>query len=292
MTRSEAAALGEPGAGTPTRPVDLGDVVLEVAEAGTGGRPLLLVHGFTGAKEDFGDWFERLADAGWWVVAPDLRGHGGSTDLGREDGYSLEAMAGDLVGLVDHLGWDRTALVGHSMGGMVAQDLVLAHPGRVDRLVLMDTHHGAPQGLSPEVVQAGIDLLRAEGLPALLALLAAFPSEPAPADARVRAERPGYVDWNRSKLDRVDPAMYAAMALELVRRPDRLADLAGLDVPTLVVAGEQDATFFEASRRLAATIPGARFEAIEGAAHSPQFEAPERWWEAVAGFLAEPPAGR
>ncbi len=284
---ASVAASNVPGTGVPTRAVEVGEVVLEIAEAGRGGRPLLLVHGFTGAKEDFGDWLDPLAHAGWWAVAPDLRGHGGSTDVGREDGYSLAAMGGDLVGLLDHLGWGRCAVLGHSMGGMVVQQVVLDHPDRVERLVLMDTHHGAPKGLSPEVVAAGIDLLRAEGLPSLLALLEAFPSEKAPADARVRAERPGYTEWNRSKLDRVDPAMYAAMALELVHRPDRLAELAAIEAPTLVVVGDQDATFLGASRRMADAIAGARLAVIPDAAHSPQFEAPDAWWAELRAFLAD-----
>ncbi|MCC6183143.1 MAG: alpha/beta fold hydrolase, partial [Microthrixaceae bacterium] len=60
---------------------------LTVAEAGVGGRPLLLVHGFTGAKEDFRDVVAPLAAAGHWVVAPDLRGHGAGPHPPGEDSY-------------------------------------------------------------------------------------------------------------------------------------------------------------------------------------------------------------
>ena len=60
------------------RRVPVGDVALEIAEAGEGGRPFLLVHGFTGAKEDFSPFLDDLAALGWHAVAPDLRGHGGS----------------------------------------------------------------------------------------------------------------------------------------------------------------------------------------------------------------------
>ncbi len=80
-----------------------GRVSVAVAEAGEGGRPLLLVHGFTGAKEDFGDWFDRLADDGWWVVAPDLRGHGRSGRPVDPSAYSFELMAADVVALADAL---------------------------------------------------------------------------------------------------------------------------------------------------------------------------------------------
>ena len=78
---------------TNARDVRLGDVRLAIAEAGVGGRPILLVHGFTGAKEDFTDFLEPLAERGWHAVAPDLRGHGASDHPGDEASYSLEIIA-------------------------------------------------------------------------------------------------------------------------------------------------------------------------------------------------------
>jgi pimeloyl-ACP methyl ester carboxylesterase len=90
-------------------------VRLDVGEAGAGGRPLLLVHGFTGAKEDFTDFLDPLAARGWHAVAPDLRGHGASSKPDDEAGYSLAIFAGDLARLVGALGWDGCVLLGHSM---------------------------------------------------------------------------------------------------------------------------------------------------------------------------------
>lgn len=75
-----------------TREVDLGPVRLALVEAGRGGRPLLLAHGFTGTKEDFADWIDPLVEAGWWVVAPDHRGHGGSSKLADESAYTLATL--------------------------------------------------------------------------------------------------------------------------------------------------------------------------------------------------------
>ena len=127
---------------TNAREVRLGDVQLAIAEAGIGGRPVMLVHGFTGAKEDFTDFLEPLAERGWHAVAPDLRGHGTSDHPGDEESYSLAIMAADLLALADALGCGSFVLLGHSMGGIVAQQLLLAHPERVRALVLMDTTHG------------------------------------------------------------------------------------------------------------------------------------------------------
>src|SRR5436190_8261838 len=116
-------------------PMDVGPVTLSVAAAGDGGRPLLLVHGFGGAKEDFTEFLDDLADLGWHAVAPDLRGHGASDKPDDEGAYSFEIFSGDLCALADRLGWTRFVVLGHSMGGMVAQHLVLDLPERVGALV-------------------------------------------------------------------------------------------------------------------------------------------------------------
>jgi pimeloyl-ACP methyl ester carboxylesterase len=269
------------------RMAHLPGIDVSVAEAGVGGAPLLLVHGFTGAKEDFGDWMGRFAAAGFWAVAPDLRGHGASAKPPEEADYSLAVFADDLEALADDLGWDRIAVVGHSMGGAVAQELVLRDPGRIEKLVLMDTHHAGFEGLGPDVVQMGVEIIHDQGLPALLELMEAFKTAPpAPADQRMRDTRPGYVEWNDAKLAAVSPAMYAVLALELVTRPDRLPELAELAVPTLVMVGEQDTDLLAAAERMGAAIPDARHVVIPEAAHSPQLENPDVWWETVSSFFA------
>src|SRR5689334_7573483 len=125
------------------RSIAVGPVELAVREAGQGGRPLLLVHGFTGAATDFTDFLEPLADAGWHAVAPDLRGHGRSSHPTDETDYSFELFSGDVLGLADALGFDRFTLLGHSMGGMIVQVLTLSAPERIEALILMDTSHGA-----------------------------------------------------------------------------------------------------------------------------------------------------
>jgi pimeloyl-ACP methyl ester carboxylesterase len=79
--------------------------------------------------------------------------------------------------------------------------------------------------------------------------------------------------------------MYAAMAPRLHTADDRLDALRELDVRTLVVVGEEDAGFTGPSERLAEAIPGAVLEVIPDAAHSPQFENPDRWWKVVSRFL-------
>jgi len=269
-----------------SRRVDVGDLTLAVTEAGTGGVPLLLLHGFTGAKEDFGDWIDAFAASGWHVVAPDLRGHGASDHPTGEAAYSLDVLASDALALADALGWTRFALLGHSMGGMVAQVLTLRAPERVERLVLMDTSHGPVQGVDPELLQLAIVIVRREGIDGLAEAMTQYEAPlSSAADARVRAERPGYVEWSDGKLRSSSPAMYAAMAIEMFEQHDRLDALGSLRMPVLVVVGEQDVAFLPAAHRMAEAIPAARLEVVADAGHSPQFEAPDAWWSAVATFL-------
>jgi len=271
-----------------TRRARVADVTLEIAEAGAGGRPLFLVHGFTGARHDFDDHLAALADAGWHVVAPDQRGHGASDKPDGELDYSLDVFASDLLALADALGWERFSLLGHSMGGMVAQTVALRAPERLDALVLMDTCHG-PVQIDPVLANGAAELAREAGMDALADAMAAAAPGPleTPAAARLRTERPDLVDdWDR-RLRATSGAMYAAMISEMLGQDDRLDDLRSLDVPTLVLVGEEDTPFLAPSRRMVEAIPGARLEVVPDAGHSPQQEHPEAWSKALLGFLAE-----
>lgn len=269
------------------RSIDIGGIDLVVSESGVGGHPLMLVHGWTGARQDFADWMDPLADLGFHVVAPDNRGHGDSAKPISEDDYSLAIMAGDVVDLADALCWDSFVLLGHSMGGMVAQKVALALPGRLTGLILMDTHHG-PVDVAPSIVEAGVEAARHRGTGAIADMMAAA-TEPGPLDTeayrRVCAERPGHFEYGIGNTRRSSPAMFAAMLAEMAGTPSRLEDLAFLEVPTLVLVGEQDTAFLDAAYRLAESIPGAQLEVLPDGGHSPQFEAPEAWWKAMSGFV-------
>jgi pimeloyl-ACP methyl ester carboxylesterase len=273
-----------------TRGVQSGEVRLEIVEAGVGGRPLLLVHGFTGAKEDFTEFLDRLAERGWHAVAPDLRGHGASDQPSDVASYSLEQFAADLIALVDSLGWERFVLLGHSMGGMIAQQLVLSHPARVRGLVLMDTTHGPVDWIEDDTFALGASVVREHGMAALMEVQKAMREDDplaTPAYLRLLHERPGYAEFCDAKFLASSPAMWQAMAPALLSQPDRLERLASVGVPTLVIAGEQDTPFVSHSERMVKMIPDARLAIIPDAGHSPQFENAGAWWEAMTAFLED-----
>jgi pimeloyl-ACP methyl ester carboxylesterase len=272
------------------RTVGLDGIELAVAESGVGGRPLLLLHGFCGAKEDFTEWLPALAERGWHAVAPDHRGHGESSKPDGEDAYSLASIADDTWSLVGRLGWDRFALLGHSMGGYVARLMVDRRPERITALVLMDTGHGPVETLDRETVDAAVDLVRSGGTRAIAEATA---GEDAPLDTpagrRLLAERPGYAEFCERKLLATSPGAYAALARELIEVPDRLDDLRRLSprMPVLIVVGEQDAAFLGSCERMAAALPWASLAVVPDAGHSPQFENPRGWWGALSAFLDE-----
>lgn len=271
-----------------TRRVDLGDVGLEFAEAGEGGRPVLLVHGFTADKSEVAGLLAPLADRGWHAVAADLRGHGRSDQPVEPQAYSFEILADDLVALAGSLGWDRFAVVGHSMGGAVAQLVALAHPERLTGLVLASTFHGPVKGISMDLVELGRWVVREAGMAGLADAMAARRAENPDSVAafeRLQEARPGYAEESRRRLVATSPDMWMALAPRFVDQPDRLHALAGLDVPTAVIVGELDSTMLDDCIRLAKAIPGAELTVIPDAGHVPQLDNPEGWEAAVLGFL-------
>lgn len=258
-------------------------VVLEVVERGEG-PVLLLLHGFGGAKEDFADHLDSLART-HRVVAYDHRGHGASGKPEGPGAYSLARLARDVLAVADALGARRFRLVGHSMGGMVAQEVVLREPERVEALVLMETWPGAPPVASPEEGRRAAEIALGAGMAELHRLMGERDVLATPAHERVLRERPGYRAFNDRKFLAQSPHMYAALLTEMLERADCSDALATVACPTLVVVGEQDEAAVPGCTRLATAIPGARLVTLEEAGHSPQFEAPERWRAAVTGFL-------
>jgi pimeloyl-ACP methyl ester carboxylesterase len=259
-------------------------VALEVTDTGSG-PALLLVHGFCGSQHDFADHVEALAPR-HRVVTFDHRGHGESDDPTDLAAYSLDRMAADVVGVADALGIDGFRLLGHSMGGMVARRVVLAHPARIEALVLMDTSPGPVDGIDPEAMEAGATVALNEGKDVLKPLLDAAGTLETPAYQRLLRERPSYRQYEEWKWASLSGVMWGAMAREMARQPDQLALLAEVRCPTLVIVGEQDEAFVASCRRMAATIPGAELVVVPDAGHSPQFENPGVWLDALQRFLA------
>lgn len=270
-----------------TRTVTANGLDFEILEAGAEhDNKLLLVHGFTGAKEDFDDHIDALAARGWHVVAPDHRGHGRSAKPAGEDSYSMSLMADDMLALADALGWREFVLLGHSMGGMVAQIMTTKlGPDRLRGLVLMDTSPVAPDGLDADAIKAGQALVRERGLEFLVEMSKQPGPLDSPAHQRVLATRPGYAERGEVKMRNISTDMWCAIVGEIVDQSDRCEALGNVAAPALVIVGEQDKPFLDHSERMADTLPNGRLVVIPDAGHSPQFEAPDAWFATLTAFL-------
>ncbi len=117
---------------------------------GEGGYPLLLIHGWPETRRIWQRNVEPLAEAGFEVIAPDLRGFGDS-GLAPDDRYDAAAHARDMEGLLRELGHERCVVCAGDLGGVVAQDMSLRFEGLVDRLILFNTIPPIVEGAPPEI---------------------------------------------------------------------------------------------------------------------------------------------
>jgi pimeloyl-ACP methyl ester carboxylesterase len=124
---------------------------MHVAEAGRPGRPVVLLHGFPELWFSWRHQLPALADAGYHAIAPDLRGYGGTDVPRRPEDYRIDHVAADVVGLLDHFGYDRAVVVGHDWGAVTLWALCQLHPDRVEAAVPMTVRY-LPPGSTPPTV--------------------------------------------------------------------------------------------------------------------------------------------
>jgi len=265
----------------PDRTLDLGDVTLAVDDRGGGdATPLVLVHGFTGGRIDWADVIDDLA-VDRRVVAWDHRGHSDSTNTGDQASYTFDQLVADAVAALDALGLARFHLLGHSMGGVIAQRLVLEHPERVETLLLMDTL-AEPLALPRAWVDGAVTNGREKGMAAVADFMAAVSESTSVA---LEADRPRIAARNHHKLSHMDVEAFAGLAEELRTFPTLLERLPAITCKTTVIVGEHDAALRGQADLIAKAVPGAGLVVIDGAAHCPQEERREAWLEAVRDHL-------
>jgi 3-oxoadipate enol-lactonase len=238
------------------------------------GPTLVLLHAFPFDRRMWSEELARLSDARR-VVAVDLRGFGESPLWGEP---TVDELGDDVVALLDELGVPMASVCGLSMGGYVALSVAERHRGRVAALVLADTRTAADSDVAKLAREATMRQVRSDG-PALF--LDGVPerllSRHASDDLRQRVRD--------LCVDRAETILAATRAL--AHRPDRTSLLPRIDCPTLVICGGEDTTSpAPEMRSLAAQIPGAEYVEIAGAGHLSNLEAPDRFDEAVARFLA------
>lgn len=243
------------------------------------GPPLLLVMGL--GTPSVGWHFQVPAfRERYRVIAFDNRGSGRSAC--PPGPYDTGAMADDAVALLDALGVGRAHVCGISMGGMIAQEIAVRHPGHAGALVLASTYAAWPRDI--EGILAGGEGLLASGDPlAMHRFLMEL------------AFTPDFIVANAALLLQLfaeampeGPNMRGLIAqIAAVVSHDARAALGNVTAPTLVITGTEDRLIPPAcSREIARLVPGARLETIEGGSHAVNFERPEEWNRRVLEFLA------
>ncbi len=256
---------------------------LHFLEAGSGDQALVLLHAFPLHAAMWEHQLAELPSDGWRIIAPDLPGFGQSDPLPDPDQPSLDAMADAVAGLLDHVGLSQVVLGGLSMGGYIAFVFARRHRSRVRALVLADTRAGADTDEVKERRTKQQAQVREQGTKELVeTLLGNLLTE------ETRTSRPEIVDGTRRLMLDISPDAVVAGLEAMKRRTDATEELAGLDLPALVLVGDQDATApVEVAGEMASKLPRARLAIIPGAGHLSNLEQPERFTAELKAFLDE-----
>ncbi|WP_298933550.1 alpha/beta hydrolase [uncultured Ramlibacter sp.] len=245
------------------------------------GPTVLMLHGIGGGHLAFAPQVETLASSGYRAVAWDMPGYGRSAPI---EPYTFKGLAQRCIALIDSLQCGSVTLVGHSMGGMVAQEVVARRPELVAKLVLCGTSpsFGKPDGdwQRDFIAQRTAPLDAGKTMGELAELL--VPQMVGPGSL------PEGLRLATHCMAQVNPSTYRR-ALEALVTFDRRDSLARIHVPTLLLAGEYDRNAPPAvMRKMADAIAGSTYLEMKGIGHLQNLEAPDDFDGLLLNFLALP----
>jgi 3-oxoadipate enol-lactonase len=253
----------------------LPELELHYEERGQG-PPLLLVPGIPAIASDWAPLAERLA-ADRRVIAYDNRGSGRSTVTPGP--YTTALLAEDAVGLLDYLGIERTDVFGMSLGGMIAQELAIGWPDRVDRLVLGCTHAGLAHAEPPSREAGRAFAMETDDWAERMRALAPFAFARGVDESFLRA----FIDKKSGDVQEAEGYRGQIEAVLAHDTHDRLPEIGS---PTLILTGGDDQVIPCASSRvLADRIPGSALHVIPGTGHLFFLERPDETLAILAEFL-------
>lgn len=251
-------------------------IAYAIAPGAAGAPRVALVHSLALDRHFWGPVVAEAA-GGFEMLALDCRGHGASGGMGP---FTAALMADDLAAVMDQAGWDRSVIAGASMGGSVALAFAARHPARTAALLAVDTTAWyGPTAPEDWARRAGV--ARQGGMAALLEFQRArWLSD------GFRAAHPEVQAAQEAIFLRTGIEPYAA-ACEMLGSLDLRAAISGITAPSAVLVGEEDgATPPAMAEAIAAAIPGATLEVLQGARHLTPLERPREIVAALRGLAA------
>lgn len=256
--------------------VDAGGVELHYLRAGEG-EPMLLIQGMSATHMAWGRPFLDELERSFDCVVFDNRGMGHSGRAALP--FSVADLAADTVALLDALGLETVHVVGISMGGMIAQELALAHPERIRTLTIGASYCGGPQGslMAPEDLQL-LGTAYASGEPEAV-LRAMWEINLSPGFREDDSRFAAFAEMGTS-LPAPQPVVLQQM--RACAEHDTHERLGRISLPTLVIHGDVDRLLgYDNGRAIASLIPTARLETLEGVGHMFWWEQPQRSAELI-----------
>jgi len=251
----------------------LNGIEIDYAVSGSG-PAVLLSHGYSATRRMWDGQHRALGDR-YQVISWSMRGHGQTESPSDPSQYSADLTVADMTALLWHLGVGRAVIGGLSLGGYASLGFYLAHPEMVRALVICDSGPGyrnaeARAAWNQRAHERAVEL-ESRGLDAL--------------SGRSREMREAMAEHRSAQ-----GLAHAARGMLAQEGSQVIDGIAGIQVPTLIIVGDQDQPFLAPSEYMAKKIPGARLEVIAGAGHSSNLDQPEAFNRVLCDFLDGLPA--
>ncbi len=263
--------------------VEVPGTELNYERAGAG-EPLLLIQGMTANHRAWGRPFASLLERSFDVISFDNRGMGLSRPV--TEGFSIAEMAADTAALLDALEIERAHVFGISMGGMIAQELALAHPDRLRSLAIGCSYCGGEGSrlMDPADFQGLVEAMGSGDQDRVFRAMYELNLSPG-----FRAEESRFGDFTEMAAALPAPRETIGLQLQAIMAHDTHDRLAGIELPTLVVHGTVDRVLgYPNGPLIASLIPGARLETYEDVGHMFWWEQPERTAELLREHALAP----
>ncbi len=242
---------------------------------------LVLIHAFPLGAGMWEGQVKALPE-GWRLIAPDLRGFGGSTIAEPDDNPSIDDYATDVIDMLHHLGIERPVVGGLSMGGYVAMAMLRRAPVIARGVILANTRAGADssegranrRGMLAVLDREGASGVAREMMPKLLG-------------TTTLDTRPDVEPFVRRLIKQQSPGAVRGAVQRMMSRPDSMSTIAALMVPTLIIAGDEDVlTPQDDAGKMAAALPMAELVVLPRTGHLSNLEQPQLFNDTLRAFLS------